>query len=101
MAVRRLYPMLNGHEVVDKSLSTRDRGGVIIHAPIQMFLLDTTDGWILFDTGANPALVRDAALRKTVLRQPGLGSADSSRGTDPITAPGAPCADPSATSPPW
>ena len=64
MAVRRLYPMLNGHEIVDKSLSTRDRGGVIIHAPIQMFLLDTTDGWILFDTGANPVLVRDAALRK-------------------------------------
>lgn len=64
MAVRRLYPMLNGHEVVDKSLSTRGRGGITLHEPIQMFLLDTTDGWILFDTGANPDLVRDPVLKE-------------------------------------
>lgn len=64
MAVRRLYPILNGHEVVDKSLSTRGRGGITLHEPIQMFLLDTSDGWILFDTGANPYLVWDGALRR-------------------------------------
>jgi len=63
MAVRRLYPMLNGHEVVDKSLSTRGRGGIVMREPIQMFLLDTSEGWVLFDAGANPTLVRDPALK--------------------------------------
>lgn len=76
MAVRRLYAMLNGHETVDKSLSTRGRGGVSMREPIQMFLLDTADGWVLFDAGANPALVRDPALKQRYYTGQGWDSPD-------------------------
>jgi N-acyl homoserine lactone hydrolase len=59
-AVRRLFVLLCGFEVLPKSVSTRDRGRrFIISCPISAYLLDTEHGWVLIDTGFDPANIRD------------------------------------------
>jgi len=62
--VRRLYILLCGYEVLRKTISTRDIGERFVLAePICAYLLDTTHGWVLLDTGIDPAYARDPALR--------------------------------------
>ena len=61
-AVRRLFVLLCGFEVLPKSVSTRNRGHrFIISCPISAYLLDTESGWVLIDTGFDPANIRDLA----------------------------------------
>jgi N-acyl homoserine lactone hydrolase len=60
MGVTALYPILNGLEILDKSVSTYniDRG-VIVQEPIMAYLLDTSEGWVLIDTGLDLEILRD------------------------------------------
>jgi N-acyl homoserine lactone hydrolase len=61
-SVRRLFVLLCGFEVLPKSVSTRNLGErFIISCPISAYLLDTQSGWILLDTGFDPANVQDLA----------------------------------------
>jgi len=58
--VRRLFVLLCGFEFLPKSISTRDMGErFIMSEPISAYLLDTESGWILLDTGFDPANVQD------------------------------------------
>jgi N-acyl homoserine lactone hydrolase len=55
-SVRRLFVLLCGYEVLPKTVSTRDRGQrFLLSEPISAYLLDTESGWILIDTGFDPA----------------------------------------------
>ena len=61
-SVRRLFVLLCGFEMLPKSISTRNLGErFIMSEPISAYLLDTESGWILLDTGFDPANVRDLA----------------------------------------
>ncbi len=61
-AVRRLFVLLCGFEILPKSISTRGRGSrFILSEPVCAYLLDTARGWILLDAGLNPDNGRDAA----------------------------------------
>ncbi len=62
--VRRLYVLLCGYEILPKTISTHDLGGRFVLAePVCAYLLDTAQGWVLLDTGIDPAYARDPALR--------------------------------------
>jgi len=62
--VLRLWPLLTATHRYDKSLSTRNRGhGQIIQAPILAYLIETTNGRILFDVGCDYAKIADPFLR--------------------------------------
>ncbi|CAF3373117.1 unnamed protein product [Rotaria sp. Silwood1] len=51
-SVRRLYVLLCGFEILPKTVSTRNLGAhIIMSEPISAYLLDTTEGWILVDSG--------------------------------------------------
>jgi len=59
-AVRRLFVLLCGFEIIPKTVSTRDIGArFIISVPITAYLLDTVEGWVLFDTGLDEGNLRD------------------------------------------
>jgi len=61
--IRRLHVLLCGYEIIPKTVSTRDRGhGFFLAEPICAYLIQTGSGWVLFDTGLDPAGVRDPAL---------------------------------------
>lgn len=63
--VRRLFVLLCGYEILPKTISTRDRGGRFILAePVCAYLLDTDRGWLLLDTGLDPAYANDPTLRE-------------------------------------
>lgn len=54
-AVRRLFVLLCGYEILPKTVSTRARGGrFILSEPVCSYLLDTAAGWVLLDAGMNP-----------------------------------------------
>ncbi|MCB1486469.1 MAG: N-acyl homoserine lactonase family protein [Bauldia sp.] len=73
-AIKRLFVLLCGFEIIPKTISTRDRGErFIISVPITAYLLDTTEGWVLFDTGLDAAN----------LREPRLTELYTSKGWDP------------------
>ncbi len=58
--VRRMFVLLCGFEIIPKSISTRDRDAdIVISVPITAYLLDTTEGWVLFDAGLDEANLRD------------------------------------------
>ncbi len=62
MTVKRVVPLLTATHRYDKSLSTRGRGqGEIIQAPILAYLIETTNGRILYDVGCDYAKISDAA----------------------------------------
>ena len=62
--VLRLRPLLTATHRYDKSLSTRNRGhGEIIQAPILAYLIETTNGRILFDVGCDYAKIADPIRR--------------------------------------
>ena len=54
-AVERLYILLCGYEVIPKSVSTLGHGqNFMICAPICVYVLKTSSGWIMLDTGLDP-----------------------------------------------
>ncbi len=58
--VRKLYILLCGYEILPKTVSTRDRGARFVLAePICAYLLETSQGWVLFDTGLDSRNLRD------------------------------------------
>lgn len=62
--VLRLWPLLTATHGYDKSLSTRNRGqGQIIQAPILAYLIETSNGRILFDVGCDYAKIADPVQR--------------------------------------
>jgi N-acyl homoserine lactone hydrolase len=64
-SIRRMYVLLCGFEVLPKSISTRGRGQrFIISSPISAYLLDTESGWILLDSGFDPANIRETESRE-------------------------------------
>ena len=63
MSVRRVLPLTLGWEDLPKTVSVlgadpRER----LLEPVPAVLLQVDDGWLLLDTGLNPALVRDPVL---------------------------------------
>jgi N-acyl homoserine lactone hydrolase len=62
--VKKLWPLLTATHRYDKSLSTWQRGaGEMIEAPILAYLIETTQGRILYDVGCDHRKIHDPALR--------------------------------------
>jgi N-acyl homoserine lactone hydrolase len=71
--VRRLFVLLCGFEILPKTISTRDRGRrFILSEPVCAYLLDTARGWVLLDTGLDPANGRDACRMEQRFRRHGM-----------------------------
>ena len=71
--VSRLHVLLCGFEILEKTVSTRDRGGRFILAePVSAYLLETARGHVLVDAGLNSALVHDPALREEYYTKRGI-----------------------------
>ncbi|WP_437736327.1 N-acyl homoserine lactonase family protein [Sorangium sp. So ce1335] len=69
----RLHVLLCGFEILEKTVSTRDRGGRFILAePVSAYLIETARGYVLVDTGLNSALVHDPALREEHYTKQGI-----------------------------
>ncbi len=52
--VKKFWPILTGRHTYEKTLSTRGRGqGEIIKAPILAYLIETSQGRVLFDVGCD------------------------------------------------
>ena len=63
--VRRFWPLLTGTHRYEKTLSTRGRGhGVFIQAPILAYLIETTEGRILYDVGCDYNKINDPLLKR-------------------------------------
>jgi N-acyl homoserine lactone hydrolase len=61
--VKKLYILLCGFEIIPKTISTRDRGGrFIMSEPISAYLLETSQGFVLIDTGINSTLTNNPEL---------------------------------------
>ncbi|WP_137819397.1 N-acyl homoserine lactonase family protein [Pseudomonas sp. 2FG] len=61
----KLWPLLTGTHRYEKSVSTRGRGqGQFIQAPILAYLIETTNGRILYDVGCDYRKVADPGLSK-------------------------------------
>lgn len=57
--VRKLWPLLTAIHRYDKSISTYQRGhGQIIEAPILAYLIETSNGRILYDVGCDHAKIQ-------------------------------------------
>ncbi|GAC1607890.1 MAG: N-acyl homoserine lactonase family protein [Mycobacteriales bacterium] len=63
MTVRRVIPLTLGWEELPKTVSVHGADPAIrLREPVPAVLLQIDDGWLLLDTGLNPALVRDRSL---------------------------------------
>lgn len=63
MSVRRVIPLTLGWEFLPKTVSVLGADPSIrLREPVPGVLLQIDDGWMLLDTGLNPALVRDPLL---------------------------------------
>jgi len=63
--VKKFWPLLTGIHKYDKTLSTRNRGhGQIIEAPILAYLIETSNGRILYDVGCDYEKINDPVKRK-------------------------------------
>jgi N-acyl homoserine lactone hydrolase len=72
-AVKRLFVLLCGFEILPKTISTRDRGArFILSEPVCAYLLDTHSGWILLDAGLNPDNLEDPLRREACFLQYGM-----------------------------
>ncbi|MGF7233831.1 MAG: MBL fold metallo-hydrolase, partial [Frankia sp.] len=88
--VRRVVPLTLGWCEVPYSMSVAGApGDARLREPVPALLLETADGWVLVDTGFNPAFVRDPALRRRFHTStgvevwlPGDPSPDGSGGAD-------------------
>jgi N-acyl homoserine lactone hydrolase len=62
--VRKFWPILTATYRYEKMLSTRDRGrGVMIDAPILAYLIETTQGRVLYDVGCDYRKIVDPLRR--------------------------------------
>lgn len=62
--VKKLWPLLTATHRYDKSISTFNRGlGQMIDAPILAYLIETTNGRILYDVGCDHAKIHDPVAR--------------------------------------
>ena len=60
--VKKLWPLLTATHRYDKSLSTHGRGaGEMIEAPILAYLIETTNGRILYDVGCDYSKINEPA----------------------------------------
>lgn len=65
MGVRRVVLLTLGWEELPKTVSVYgDTSGQRLTEPVPGVLLETDGGWLLIDTGFNPALIRDGALHR-------------------------------------
>lgn len=63
--VKKFWPILTGTHKYEKTLSTRNCGhGKIIEAPILAYLIETSNGRILYDVGCDYTKINDPAKRK-------------------------------------
>ncbi|MDH5517419.1 MAG: N-acyl homoserine lactonase family protein [Gammaproteobacteria bacterium] len=63
--VKKFWPLLTGTHQYEKTLSTRGRGhGKFIHAPILAYLIETTNGRILYDVGCDYEKINNPLKRK-------------------------------------
>ncbi|MDE2240473.1 MAG: N-acyl homoserine lactonase family protein [Rhodospirillales bacterium] len=63
--VKKFWPLLTGTYSYEKTISTRNRGhGEIIEAPILAYLIETTNGRILYDVGCDYRKIDDLAQRQ-------------------------------------
>ena len=63
-AISKLYVLLCGYEILPRSVCFRGGGDrFVMSVPISAYLLETQNGFVLFDTGFNADLVRDPTLR--------------------------------------
>jgi N-acyl homoserine lactone hydrolase len=79
-AARRMYPMWCGFEVADTGVAYRGQGGQMESAPIGVFAVDTGEGVVLVDSGANEEIVWDpdqCPLYYTPFRQPVIRESDT------------------------
>jgi N-acyl homoserine lactone hydrolase len=62
--VLRMWPLLTATHRYDKSISTWQRGhGIQVEAPILAYLIETTQGRILYDVGCDHAKIADPVAR--------------------------------------
>lgn len=62
--VTKVWPILTATQTYDKSISTHNRGkGQMIEAPILAYLIETSQGRILYDVGCDYNKIADAKLR--------------------------------------
>jgi len=70
--VRKLYILLCGFEILPKTVSTRGIGGrFIMSLPISAYLMETENGYVLFDTGYDPHYSRNPAFAATIFHHAG------------------------------
>lgn len=63
--VKQVILLTLGWEELPKSVSVyADESGVRLREPVPGVLVEVDGGWVLLDTGFNPALIRDQALRQ-------------------------------------
>lgn len=63
--IRRIVLLTLGWEELPKSVSVwGDTSGERLREPVPGILLEADGGWVLLDTGLNPALIRDGALNR-------------------------------------
>jgi N-acyl homoserine lactone hydrolase len=61
--VNKLWPLLTATHRYDKTISTHGRGaGQLIDAPILAYLIETSNGRILYDVGCDHSKINDPAL---------------------------------------
>ena len=61
--VKKMWPLLTATHRYEKTISTHGRGaGEMIDAPILAYLIETTNGRILYDVGCDYAKINDVAL---------------------------------------
>ncbi len=64
-SVQKLFVLLCGYEIVPFSLCLRGGGDrFVMSVPISAYLLETREGLVIFDTGFDPSLLRDAEERE-------------------------------------
>ncbi len=61
--ISKLYVLLCGFEIIPKTVSTRNRGSrFVMSEPISVYLLESSQGLVLVDTGINSTLINDPEL---------------------------------------
>ena len=64
-SARRIWPLLTGTQRYEKVVSTRNRGhGQYIHAPILAYLIETSNGRVLYDVGCDYRKIASRKLRE-------------------------------------
>ncbi len=63
--VKKMYVCLCGFEFIPKTISTKDLGGrFYLSEPVCCYLLDTEEGYVLFDTGFNRDVITNPELEE-------------------------------------